>query len=101
MKAFVAVRMEGEALLRANDLPATFVRPWYVLGPGHRWPYVILPVYWLLERIPSTRESAQRLGLITIDQMIEALVWAVENPPEEIRILDVPQIRRLSCNGRL
>jgi len=101
MKAFIAVREQGEALLRASGLPATFVRPWYVLGPGHRWPYAILPVYWLLERIPSTRQSAQRLGLITIDQMIEALIWAVENPPEEIRILDVPQMRRLSRNGRL
>jgi uncharacterized protein YbjT (DUF2867 family) len=95
MKAFIAVREQGEELLRANSLKATFVRPWYVLGPGHRWPYAILPVYWLLERIPSTRESAQRLGLITIDQMIKALVGAVENPPEQIRILDVPQMRRL------
>ena len=95
MKAFIAVRQQGEAMIRASGIPATFVRPWYVLGPGHRWPYAILPIYWLLERIPQTRESAQRLGLITIDQMIRALLWAVENPPVEIRILDVSQIRQL------
>jgi uncharacterized protein YbjT (DUF2867 family) len=94
MKSFIAVREQGEALLRASGMPATFVRPWYVLGPGHWWPYAILPVYWLLERIPQTKESAQRLGLITIRQMVDALVWAVENPPEGIRILDVPQMRR-------
>ena len=40
MKAFIAVRMEGEALLRASGLPATFVRPWYVLGPGHTQSHV-------------------------------------------------------------
>jgi uncharacterized protein YbjT (DUF2867 family) len=94
MKAFIAVRQQGEAMIRASGIPATFVRPWYVLGPGHRWPYAILPIYWLLARIPQTRESAQRLGLITIDQMIRALLWAVENPPGEIRILDVPQLRQ-------
>ena len=38
MKEYIAVRTEGEALLRASGMAATFVRPWYVLGPGHRWP---------------------------------------------------------------
>lgn len=96
MKAFIAVRQEGEAILRESGTPATFVRPWYVLGPGHWWPYAIVPVYWILERIPKTKESAQRLGLITINQMVNALVWAVENPPQQIQILDVPQLRQLS-----
>ena len=38
MQAFIAVRTQGEALLRETGIPATFVRPWYVLGPGHWWP---------------------------------------------------------------
>ena len=95
MQAFIAVRKQGEAMLRESGMSLTFVRPWYVLGPGHRWPYLILPVYWILGLIPSTRESARRLGLVTIGQMLRALVWAVENPPDQIRILDVPAIRRL------
>jgi len=94
MKAYIAVREQGEAMIRASGIPATFVRPWYVLGPGHWWPYAIVPVYWILERLPNTRESAQRLGLVTIRQMLNALVWAVENPPTEIRIMDVPQLRQ-------
>lgn len=96
MEAFIAVRAEGEALIRASGMRATFVRPWYVLGPGHRWPYALLPFYWVAELLPPTREPARRLGLITISQMLRALVWAVENPPEDIRILDVPKIRELS-----
>ena len=96
MKEFIAVRSAGEAMIRESGINATFVRPWYVLGPGHRWPYAILPIYWILEKIPATTESAQRLGLITIDQMLSALVWAVENPPAETRVLDVPRIRELS-----
>ena len=95
MKAFIEVRQTGEEMIRTSGIPATFVRPWYVLGPGHRWPCVLLPFYWIAERLPPTRESAQRLGLITISQIINALVWTVENPPNEIRIIDVPQIREL------
>jgi len=96
MQAFVAVRAEGEALLRASGMKATFVRPWYVLGPGHWWPYALVPFYWVAELLPATREPARRLGLVTISQMLKALVWSVENPPDDIRILDVPKIKELS-----
>ncbi|HEX4640031.1 MAG TPA: NAD(P)H-binding protein [Chthoniobacterales bacterium] len=96
MEAFIAVRAEGEALIQASGMRATFVRPWYVLGPGHRWPYALLPFYWVAELLPPTRDGARRLGLITISQMLNALVWAVENPPDTVRILDVPKIRELS-----
>ena len=96
MKAFIDVRRRGEEMIRASGIPATFVRPWYVLGPGHRWPYFLLPFYWIAERLPATKESAQRLGLITIDQMVNALIWAIENPPGETRIVDVPKIREFS-----
>jgi uncharacterized protein YbjT (DUF2867 family) len=96
MEAFIAVRAQGEALIRASGMKATFVRPWYVLGPGHRWPYALLPFYWIAELLPGTRESARRLGLITIGQMLNALVWAVENMPEDVRVLDVPKMRGLS-----
>ncbi len=99
MQAFIAVRSEGERMIRENEIPATFVRPWYVLGPGHRWAYVLLPFYWLCERLPATKESARRLGLVTISQMLDTLVWAVENPPDGVRVLDVPRIRELG--GRL
>ena len=95
MEAFIAVRAEGEALIRASGMRATFVRPWYVLGPGHWWPYALLPFYWVAELLPMTRESARRLGLITISQMLNALIWAVENPPDGVRVLDVSKIREL------
>jgi uncharacterized protein YbjT (DUF2867 family) len=96
MQAFIAVRAQGEALIRASGMKATFVRPWYVLGPGHRWPYALLPFYWIAELLPPTRESAKRLGLVTIVQMLSALVWSVENPPPDVQIVDVPKIREVS-----
>jgi uncharacterized protein YbjT (DUF2867 family) len=93
MQAYIAVRQEGEARIRASGIPATLVRPWYVLGPGHRWPYFLVPLYVLAERLPPLRETALRLGLVTIGQMVSALVAAVERGPQGIRILDVPAIR--------
>jgi uncharacterized protein YbjT (DUF2867 family) len=96
MQAFIAVRAEGETLIRASGMKATFVRPWYVLGPGHRWAYALLPFYKIAELWPGTRESAIRLGLINISQMLNALVWSVENVPENVRIVDVPKMRELS-----
>lgn len=93
MKAYIAARSEGEELIRSSGLNATILRPWYVLGPGHRWPVILQPLYWLAERYPGTRESARRLGLVTIHQMLAALVQAVENPADGVRIVEVPQIR--------
>lgn len=94
MKAYIAVRREGEELIRAQGLTATFLRPWYVLGPGHRWPMMLLPVYALLRLLPPTRASAERLGFVSLAQMVAALVRAVEQPPEKIRIVEVPEIRQ-------
>jgi uncharacterized protein YbjT (DUF2867 family) len=95
MKAYIEVRSEGERLIRESGLRATILRPWYVLGPDHRWPYLLVPAYKMLERLPSTRESAQRLGLVTLQQMINALLDAVENPSNNHHVVEVPDIRRL------
>ncbi|HLW34320.1 MAG TPA: NAD(P)H-binding protein [Chthoniobacterales bacterium] len=99
MKEFSEVRSAGEQMIRESGINATFVRPWYVLGPGHWWPYAILPAYWILEKIPKTKESAERLGLVTIRQMLNALIWAVENSPTGIQILDVQKIREISSKS--
>ena len=97
MKAYQAVRAEVESLLRESGMPATVLRPWYVLGPGHRWPYMLVPFYWLMERLPSKRETAQRLGLVTHAQMIAALLRAVEEPAEDFRVVTVPEIRMMNA----
>jgi uncharacterized protein YbjT (DUF2867 family) len=94
MKAYIEPRTEVEAAIRAAGLNATILRPWYVLGPGHRWPYLLLPLYKFFERVPGTRDTALRLGLVTLKQMMDALVEAVEHPCRGIRIVEVADIRR-------
>lgn len=93
MQAYIAVRQEGEARIRASGMPATILRPWYVIGPGHRWPYLLVPFYALAALVPPLRETALRLGLVTIGQMVSAVVAAIERGPQGVRILDVPAIR--------
>jgi len=93
MHAYIAVRAECEAALESSGLNATILRPWYVLGPGHWWPYVLLPMYKLAECLPQTRDGARRLGLVTLEQMINALTVAAENPASGMRVMTVPDIR--------
>ena len=95
MHAYVAARAAGEAAIAAAGLCATILRPWYVLGPGHWWPVMLLPLYGVATLLPKWRDGARRLGLVTRGQMVRALVAAVERPPTRgIRVVDVPEIRR-------
>lgn len=94
MQAYIEARAEGEAAIRESGIKgATILRPWYVLGPGRQWPRLLRPIYWILERLPSKKETAKRLGLLTYQEMTKALVASVENPAAEIRILNVPEIK--------
>jgi uncharacterized protein YbjT (DUF2867 family) len=100
MRAYIAARAEGEALVRASGIPATILRPWYVLGPGHYWPYMLVPLYGLLRMVPATRVHAERLGLVTRSDMVSALMQAIAAPPAEgVRIVGVPGIRAAHKSG--
>jgi len=94
MKVYLEVRTACENSICESGLNATILRPWYVLGPGHWWPYALIPAYWLAERIPGTREGARRLGLVTLEQMLDALTEAIASPSQGVRILGVPEIRQ-------
>ncbi len=95
MQEYQAVRAVCEMVIGDAGLNATILRPWYVVGPSHRWPLALLPLYKAAELFQFTRPAALRLGLVTREQMVKALVWAVENPAEGIRYLDVPAIRSI------
>jgi len=93
MKAYIEVRTACEEVIRDTGLNATILRPWYVLGPGHRWPLALIPFYKLAELIPATAGGARRLGLVRLGQMTAALTHAVEHPAEGFKVVEVPAIR--------
>jgi len=94
MKAYQSVRAEGEHLLRQSGMKVTILRPWYVLGPGHYWPVIMVPFLKLMETIPSTREKALRIGIVSIKQMLNTLMLAVHRPLGDISIIEVESIRK-------
>lgn len=94
MKAYARARSAVEHRILELGLNATILRPWYVLGPGRRWPLLLKPLYAMLSLLPQTREGAERLGLVTDEQMNAALLDAVEAPSSGVRIVAVPQIRQ-------
>ena len=94
MKAYVDVRVKCEEAIARAGLNATILRPWYVLGPGHLWPYALLPFYQLAKLVPGWRDGAIRLDLVTIRQMVAALLSAIENPAAGIRIWQPQDIQR-------
>jgi uncharacterized protein YbjT (DUF2867 family) len=94
MAAYQGVRKEGEELCLSANLSCTFIRPWYVLGPGHYWPILLLPVYGIAELVPSWRKKARAMGLVRIGQLIRTLVSAVKQPPQPCSILEIKDIRK-------
>ena len=99
MRAYWRVRERVERLLAATGVPATFLRPWYVLGPGHRWAALLVPFYRLGERVPASRETARRLGLVRLPEMTAALARVVGEPPARgVRILEPEDLRAAGSN---
>jgi len=97
-RAFTARLIERGHSVRALARPASvsLLSPGtnaVVVGPGHRWPLLLTPLCALFERIPATRDSARRLGLVSLAQMVAALLSAIEHRPASVRVVDVPGIR--------
>lgn len=88
-------RAEGEAAIIQTKIPATFIRPWYVIGPGHYWPLILSPLFKILEWIPATSKTAKAIRLVTIQQMIRSLVYAVEQAPANgVNYIEIADIRK-------
>jgi uncharacterized protein YbjT (DUF2867 family) len=95
MQDYQQCRAKAEGLLRESGLPCTFIRPWYIIGPGHYWPLFFSPLFKVLEWIPSTSAKAKALRLVYLDQMLRTLVFAIETPLELLRTIEIQQIRKL------
>ena len=94
MHDYQQVRAQGEHHIRQTGLMHTFIRPWYVLGPGHWWPLLLWPLYKILEWLPASRRKARALGLVSLRHMLNALLLAVEQPEQLPEVLEVPDIRK-------
>ena len=97
MHDYQLCRAEGEQSVLATHIPATFIRPWYVTGPGHYWPLALQPLFKILEWLPATSEKAKALRLVSIRQMLNTLLYAVENKPTTgTDIIEIDRIRKMN-----
>lgn len=94
MNTFQEVRAEGEKLLSEAPFTCLFVRPWYVLGPGHYWPLLLKPLYWLLKKMPAYRQKAEALDTVGIQQLIGSICQHIKNPPASSTTLEVSDIKK-------
>ena len=96
MTDYQQCRSEGEAAIRNTKIPATFIRPWYVVGPGHYWPLLFWPLFTILEWIPSTSKKARALRLVTLKQMLHTLLYAIDNiPTTGVNTIEIDSIRKM------
>ena len=96
MHEYQQCRAEGEAAIRATEIPATFIRPWYVAGPGHYWPLLLKPLFKILEWVPATTAKAKALRLVSIKQMLNTLLYAIENEPMAgVNVVEIETILRM------
>ncbi|MEO8514619.1 MAG: NAD(P)H-binding protein [Ignavibacteria bacterium] len=94
MKEFISVRKQGEEMITRTGMNAVFIKPWYVLGKGHYWPYFILPIYWLFMIIPPFSKTAKRLYPVKLENVLNAIVYSVENPVEGIIRISTSELRK-------
>lgn len=93
MATYQQCRNEGEQYCKSKGFNCCFIRPWYVVGPGHWWPILLLPLYGIGELIPRLRIKTRAFALVSIGQMIDTLVNAVEAAPSPIKIVEIKSIR--------
>jgi len=94
MDDYQVCRAKCEKIIKQASLNASIIRPWYIVGPGHYWPILFLPLSKLLEIIPATSVKAKALRLVFLSQMLNTLVYAVEHAPEKVRVFEIEEIRK-------
>ncbi len=93
MKAYQAVRAEGEAMIIASGIPASFVRPWYVLGPGRSWPRILQPFYAMARLLPADARRCESPGAGHAGADDADVGVGRGNPPEQLQVFEPPQIK--------
>jgi uncharacterized protein YbjT (DUF2867 family) len=95
MADYQEARRQGEQAIISSGMAATFIRPWYVVGPGHYWPLLFNPLFKLLEIIPSTSAKAKSLALVSLKQMLLTLKEVVSTEPKSpTTIVEIKDIKK-------
>ncbi|CAN5443260.1 hypothetical protein BH10BAC6_BH10BAC6_09850 [soil metagenome] len=82
------------AALVARGMHVTSImRPYFVLGPGRRWPYIVMPLHWIGRFIPGLAPLARTMVFNTREQVVHAIVRAIEQQHDSIDVWDATRIK--------
>jgi uncharacterized protein YbjT (DUF2867 family) len=99
MADYQDARRQGEEAIITSGIVSTFIRPWYIVGPGHYWPLLFTPIFKLLEVIPSTAVQARSLALVSLKQMLFTLKKVISNTPKATNnIIEIHDIKKMLKN---
>ncbi|MFN0117487.1 MAG: NAD(P)H-binding protein [Elusimicrobiota bacterium] len=93
MKDYIRVRSRVEQEIQLSGINATILRPWYVLGPEHYWPSVLIPFYQLVKIFPPLKKRIGRFEFVSLKEIVQNIVFSIQNPPNGIRVWEVPDIK--------
>jgi uncharacterized protein YbjT (DUF2867 family) len=95
MADYQEARRQAEEAIIKSGIVSTFIRPWYIVGPGHYWPLLFTPVFKLLEVIPSTAIQARSLALVSLKQMLFTLKKVISGTPKATNnIIEIYDIKK-------
>lgn len=95
IKDYQQARKSGERILTKSGIPCTFLRPWYVLGPGHWWPIIFQPLIYLAKLNSFWKRLVEEREFISIRQMIAALTLSVKTTPMYVMVMEIADMKRL------
>ena len=96
MQEYTNVRKQGEAYIQSKHLVCTFIRPWYVIGPGHYWPLLLMPAYGIAQLRPQWKQKTKGMELLNINLLLRTLVKAIEAPPQRQRLFEISHMKKNS-----
>jgi uncharacterized protein YbjT (DUF2867 family) len=63
MHDYQVCRAKCEKIITQTLLKASILRPWYIIGPGHYWPVLFLPLFKLSKLFLQRRQKQKPCGL--------------------------------------
>lgn len=94
MKEYRDARKQGEAYALSKHLVCTFIRPWYVVGPGHYWPLLLVPFYGVAQLVPQWKQKTAGKELIGIKLLLSTFLKAIEAPPQKQRVFEISHMKK-------
>jgi len=96
MKDFQQCRARRRSCYQRYDNTRDIYKTVVCSGPGTLLATIVQPIFAIPETLPATSQKAKALRLVTLKQMLHALLYAIENMPEKgVKIIEIDDIKNM------